>query len=150
MSTDYQKLKTYCDSRNKNRMVRNYAYCIYVDAYETTVNDLPKETPRELERIKNILLSPNSIERYVKHAESLVQDDLKHSLKPFVNSFSYSYIISKISPLIIERRKKDFWGNVLAGIVASLLFSVTLIIIFALAKWIAKDQIVQWLNMLIE
>ena len=125
----FQRVERYCRDQRKSIAVRNIAYATFQQQFEEFVEDKirghnpPDEA--QLETIRETLLSDKSIASHVRLAEEILSDATREAFKPF------------------QRREniKTFWLSAATGIVANVIYSILLIIVFV----IAREQIATWL-----
>lgn len=127
--TPFEVISEYCNSEDKNTVVRDLAYSIYRQQFE----DLSKDANGDqtsIDAIQKTLLSQGNLVAHVRTAEDMLSRQFQSELKP---------IQSKAT-------KDSFWFSVGSGVVSNILYSLLLIIVFV----IAKDQLSSWLSTLIE
>ena len=127
--TPFEVISDYCKAEEKNTVVRDLAYSIYRQQYESLTKDAGTNQT-SIDAIQKTLLSKGNLVAHVRSAEDVLKRQFQNDLKP---------IQSKAT-------KDSFWLSVGSGIVSNILYSLLLIIIFV----IAKDQLGTWLSALIE
>lgn len=136
--TTYDKINQACTTKYKGKDIlvqteRDYVVRIFLEGYYQTVKKYEEthgHTPTETEErtIIETLLNESSMQSYIASAKAYynsyktsIEDDYKRKLD-----------------------KTSFWVNVGISIVANMIYSIFLIIVFM----VAKDQIATWLTQL--
>lgn len=127
--TPFEFISEYCNDQEKNTVVRDLAYSIYRQQFESLTKDANGDQT-SISAIQKTLLSRGNLVAHVRTAEDMLDRQFQSELKP---------IHSKAA-------KDSFWLSVGSGVVSNILYSLLLIIIFV----IAKDQLSSWLSTLIE
>lgn len=122
----FEIITEYCQTHEKNGCVRDLAFSIYQQQYESLINET--NDPNSNEPIRKTLLSPGNLLAHVRTAEDMLIKQFEEDLKP----------------IQAKAAKDSFWMSVISGIVGNILYSLFLIIIFV----VAKDQISSWLSSL--
>ena len=131
----YERINEYCSQCNEvlAQAERDYVLRQFMDGYFQAVQSFCEEhekvpSPEDEQVILNSLLNDSTLHSYVISAQK-----------------SYEDFKSGIEKDYAKKSKPDsFWANVATNFVASLLYSIFLILIF----WVAKDQIATWLTQL--
>lgn len=132
----YDKINEYCTTKYDGVLVqpeRDYVLRKFLDSYYQAV-DKYKEihhsdpTPSEEQTIINSLLNESTLLSYV--------DSAKNYYEKFKINIENDFKKKQDKPL--------FWKSVATSVLANLIYSIILIIIF----WVAKDQIATWLTQL--
>lgn len=124
--TAFEIITEYCQTHEKNSCIRDLAFSIYQQQYESLINETNDKNSNDA--IRKTLLSNGNLLAHVRTAEDMLIKQFEADLKP-----------------IQARAAKDvFWMSVVSGIVGNILYSLLLIIVFV----IAKDQISSWLSSL--
>ena len=131
MSTPFQIIDTHCETNHKSTVVRNIAFGVYEQQLQELVADKTEEngqppTDDELRTMKETLLSRNSLTSHVRLAEDMFAEQSKLHMKP----------------LLKKHGSKEFWKGVGASIVANIIYSILLLVLFM----VAQDQISSWLS----
>ena len=126
MFDEYNAITEYCENNDKHVVIRNHAFCLYLETLNEALNNLDKRTPQVLENVSSALITRHAIQGYVSRAESFTDNITK----------------ATIEPLLKSRRSQDFWYGVASSVTGSFLFTLLLVIFF----WLGKDQIRGWLN----
>ncbi|MEZ9083934.1 hypothetical protein [Vibrio harveyi] len=127
--TPFTVITDYCNAQDKSSVVRDLAYSIYRQQYESLTNDSQGDE-NSIIAIKKTLLSEGNLVAHVRSAEDLLKRQFK----------------SELEPLQAKATKDSFWLSVGSSIVGNILYSLLLIILFV----IAKDQLGTWLQSLLE
>ncbi|MER0336177.1 hypothetical protein ABRZ81_23485 [Vibrio vulnificus] len=127
--TPFVVITEHCNKQDKNNVVRDLAYSIYRQQYESLTKDNPSDT-NSIGAINKTLLSEGNLVAHVRSAEDLLKRQFK----------------SELEPLQAKATKDSFWLSVASSIVGNVLYSLLLIIVFV----IAKDQLGTWLQSLLE
>ena len=126
----YQKITDFCNRRGKDPVIRNHAFCIYIETLSQALESHKNQTPVRMETTYTALLTDQAMEGYVSRAETLV-DNITAAV---------------VDPYIRKQTTKEFWMAVASSVVGSFLFALGLMVMF----WLAKDQIRAWLQTLAE
>jgi len=127
--TPFDVISDYCNAQDKNTVIRDLAYSIYRQQFESLSKDANGDQT-SISAIQKTLLSQGNLVAHVRTAEDMLNRQFQSELKP---------IHSKAA-------KVSFWMSVGSGIVGNILYSLLLILIFV----VAKDQLSSWLSTLIE
>lgn len=127
--TPFEVMSEYCNDQDKNTVVRDLAYSIYRQQFESLSKDANGDQT-SIDAIQKTLLSQGNLVAHVRSAEDMLDRQFQNELKPIQS----------------KSTKDSFWLSVGGGIVSNILYSLLLIIIFV----IAKDQLSSWLSTLIE
>jgi len=128
--TPFETISDYCARQRKNECVRDLAYSIYRQQFESLTKDKnPTADAATISATETTLLSPGSLLAHVRSAEETLRKQFEDELKP-----------------IRQHATKDsFWFAVLTGIVGNIIYSILLIVLFV----VAKDQLSSWLSSLV-
>ncbi|ETX06455.1 hypothetical protein [Candidatus Entotheonella palauensis] len=126
----YHKITDFCNRRGKDPVIRNHAFCMYIETLSQALASHENPTPMRMETTSAALLTEQAIEGYVSRAETLVDN----------------ITVAVVNPYIRKRTTQDFWLAVASSVVGSFLFALGLALVF----WLAKDQIRAWLQTLSE
>lgn len=124
----FDKITEFCNARTKDVVVRNHAFCIYVNVLQKALANHENPTRQKTETTRTALLTDEAIEGYVSRAESLVDNMTQAIIEPYEK----------------QRSIRDFWRGVASSVVGSFIFTVLLILVF----WLAREQIRGWLESL--
>jgi hypothetical protein len=127
--TPFEIVTDHCREQQKNACVRDLAYSIYRQQYESLTKDIDSD-PKSIEAVQKTLLSPGNLVAHVRSAEDMLQKQFEEDLKP----------------IRAKAAKDSFWISVISGIVGNILYSLLLIVIFI----VAKDQLASWLSSLVQ
>jgi hypothetical protein len=125
--TPFEVVTDYCGKQKKSDCVRDLAYSIYRQQFESlTVNKNPSADAATIAATEATLLSPGSLLAHIRSAEEALKAQFEDDLKP------------------IRRRdvNDSFWFAVATGIIANIIYSLVIIVMFV----VAKDQIASWLS----
>lgn len=125
----FEVISEFCNDQDKNTCIRDLAYSIYRQQFESLTKD-SGDDQTSIDAIQKTLISDGNLAAHVRTAEDILKRQFQAELKP---------IQSKAT-------KDSFWLSVGSGIVSNILYSLLLIILFV----IAKDQLATWLATLIE
>lgn len=132
----YDKINEYCTSKYSGMLVqpeRDFVLRKFLESYYEAV-DRYKDThksdpsPAEEQTIISSLLNESTLLSYI--------DSAKNYYEKFKNNIENDFKKTQDKPA--------FWKGVATSILANLIYSIILIIIF----WVAKDQISTWLAQL--
>lgn len=127
--TPFEIIADHCQQQQKNACVRDLAYSIYRQQFESLTKDSGTDQ-KSIDATEKTLLSPGSLVAHVRSAEELLRKQFEDDLKP-----------------IKSRDKRDsFWFSVITGIVGNIIYSLLLIVLFI----VAKDQLALWLSSLVQ
>jgi hypothetical protein len=124
----YEIIDDYCQQQQKNACVRDLAFSIYRQQFESLTKD-SNTNQMIIDATEKTLLSPGSLVAHVRSAEELLRKQFEDDLKPIKS----------------RDRRDSFWFAVVTGIVSNIIYSLLLIILFI----VAKDQLATWLSSLI-
>lgn len=127
--TPFQVISEYCEEQEKNDCVRDLAYSIYRQQYESLTQGQNVDAAA-IAATERTLLSPGSLLAHVRSAEEVLRKQFDDELKPFK----------------ARATRESFWFAVFTGIVGNIIYSLLLIILFV----VAKDQLSGWLSSLLE
>ena len=131
MATPFETIADHCVRNSKNDCVRDLAFSIYRQQFESlTTNKNPPLDAAAILATEQTLLAPGSLIAHTRAAE----DILKTHFEDESNK-----IQSKI-------KRESFFYAVGTGIVGNIIYSLLLIILFA----VAKDQLSSWLSSLVQ
>lgn len=128
MTEAFEKITEFCNTRNKDIIVRNHAYCIYMNVLQKALANHDNLTPLRTETARLALLTDEAIEGYVSRADALVDSSTQAIIAPYENQHS----------------TREFWRGVASSVLGSFIFTVLLVFIF----WLAREQIRGWLQSL--
>lgn len=133
MIEDFQQISDYCTRAGKSLHVRNHAFCLFVSALDNALKEHADRTgspakPKEAADKHDALLTEDSILGFVTRAEHLVEKAASEIREPYKATID----------------SKQFWMSVWSSVLASFIYSIILLIVF----WVAKDQIISWLQSL--
>lgn len=132
----YDQINDYCTTKYDGVLVqaeRDYVLRKFLDSYYEAVRkykDLHQidPPPEEEQTIINSLLNESTLISYVDSAKNYYEKFRANIENDFKK----------------KQDKPEFWKSVLSSILANLIYSIILIIIF----FVAKDQIATWLTQL--
>ncbi|MBE7495162.1 MAG: hypothetical protein HS117_09465 [Verrucomicrobiaceae bacterium] len=131
MIEEFQLISDYCTRAGKSLEVRNHAFCLFVSALDNALKEHADRTgnqpkPKEAADKHDALLTEDSVLGFVTRAEHLVEKAASEIREPYKDSIG----------------SKQFWMSVWAGVLASLIYSIIILIVF----WVAREQIASWLQ----
>lgn len=132
----YDKINDYCTSKYNGVLVqpeRDFVLRKFLDSYYEAIEKYKEvhhsnPTLTEEQTIINSLLNESTLLSYIDSAKSYYEK--------FKNNIESDFKKTQDKPA--------FWKSVATSILANLIYSIILIIIF----WVAKDQIATWLAQL--
>lgn len=130
----YELINDYCTTKYEGvitQIERDFVLRKFLDSYFETVEKFKEDNgqePNESEQqtIINSLLNENTLLSYVDSAKNYYdrfKDGVENEIKK-------------------KQNKSSFWKSVLGSVLANLIYSIILIIVF----YVAKDQISSWLT----
>ncbi|MBD8741362.1 hypothetical protein IFR41_17685 [Pseudomonas fluorescens] len=122
MKTPFEVITEHCQQNQKNTCVRDLAYSIYRQQFES----LTKDATLDAVAIQATLLSAGNLTAHVRSAEESLRTQFDEELKP----------------IQAKATRDSFWFSVLTGVTGNIAYSILLIVIFI----IAKDQLSSWLT----
>lgn len=132
----YDRINEFCTSQKDIVLLqpeRDYVLRKFLDSYYTAMENHKTQTgneptQEEIQTILTSLLNKNTLSSYVDSANKYYKDFIENKENDFKK----------------QHNRSSFWKNVLGSVLANLLYSIILIIIF----YVAKDQISSWLTQL--
>ena len=124
----FDKITEFCNARTKDVVIRNHAFCIYVNVLQKALANHNNPTRQKTETTCVALLTDEAIEGYVSRAESLVDDMTQAIIEPYEK----------------QRVIRYFWRGVASSVLGSFIFTLLLVLVF----WLAREQIHGWLQSL--
>lgn len=125
----FEVIAEYCRQQQKNTCVRDLAYSIYRQQFESLTKDGTTDQTA-IDAIQKTLLSTGNLVAHVRSAEETLRKQFEEELKP----------------IRAKSTKDSFWFAVMTGIVGNIIYSLLLIILFV----VAKDQLSSWLSSLVQ
>lgn len=127
--TPFEVIDEYCQKQRKNGCVRDLAFSIYRQQFESLTKDSGGDQ-KSIDATQKTLLSPGSLVAHVRSAEELLRKQFEDDLKP------------------IQRRDKrsSFWFAVFTGVFGNIVYSLIIIVLFV----VAQDQLSTWLSSLVQ
>lgn len=129
VKTPFEIIGEYCQQQDKNSCVRDLAFSIYRQQFESLTKD-PNIDKTSVDAIQKTLLSAGNLVAHVRSAEEILRKQFEDDLKP----------------IKAQASRDTFWFAVLTGIVSNIIYSLLIIILFI----VAKDQLSSWLSSLVQ
>lgn len=127
--TPFEIIADYCQQQRKNTCVRDLAYSIYRQQFESLTKDSASDQT-SIDAIQKTLLSAGNLVAHVRSAEESLRQQFEEELEP----------------LRAKSTRDSFWFAVMSGVIGNIIYSLLLIILFV----IAKDQLSSWLTSLVQ
>ena len=135
----YDYIKKYCSDRYGHFMTqheKDYVYRQFIESYIAAIDKYKEENQGK---------EPDGVQK-TTIMNSLLNDNTLHSYADSSKSY-FEHITTNIETEYAKKMgRASFWKNVGASILANLIYSISLIIVF----WVAHDQIVSWLSQLLQ
>lgn len=125
----FEVIAEYCQQQQKNTCIRDLAYSIYRQQYESLTKDGTTDQT-SIDAIQKTLLSQGNLVAHVRSAEETLKKQFEEDIKP----------------IQAKSTKDSFWFAVLTGVVGNIIYSLVLIVLFI----VAKDQLSSWLTSLVQ
>ncbi|WME84443.1 hypothetical protein [Stenotrophomonas maltophilia] len=122
MTTPFEKIAGHCEKSAKSIVVRDLAFSVYCQQYET----LSKDVSLTPDAINKILLSEPNLISHIRTAEEAISAEVERNE-------------AKIRR---EIALKGFGMSIVSGVVGNIAYSVLLLLVF----FLARDQISSWLS----
>lgn len=131
MATPFEMIADHCVRNNKSDCVRDLAFSIYRQQFESlTLGKNPPLDAAAVQATEQTLLAPGSLIAHTRSAEEILRKQFE----------------GEASQLQSKMKRDAFWYAVGTGIVGNIIYSLLLIVLFA----VAKDQLSSWLSSLVQ
>lgn len=131
MPTPFEVIAEYCVKNNKTDCVRDLAYSVYRQQFESLVADkTPPLDAAAVQATEKTLLAPGSLVAHTRAAEEILKKQFEGDAEK----------------LHSKMRRESFWFAVFTGVVGNIIYSLLLIVLFV----VAKDQLSSWMSSLIQ
>lgn len=130
MTTPFDAIAEYCVKNNKSDCVRDLAYSVYRQQFESlTVDKTPPLDEAAVQATEKTLLAPGSLIAHTRAAEEILKKQFEGEARQLQS----------------KMKRDSFWFAVLTGVVGNIIYSLLLIVLFI----VAKDQLSSWLSSLV-
>lgn len=129
--TPFEQIKKFCKDKNLSKLQERIMFHKYTEDYNELISNHIEaegiEPPDDtLKGFRNTLLSESTLSTNSKLSEDEIKENLKTEIRKAEKKYS----------------RTSFWSSVGAGILASTLFTIMLIVVISLAQ----SQVKSWVN----